>query len=327
SSQFLIDTINVSPTLACFSSQDHPTVKAKAHLTQAGDAEALRKAMKGLGTDEDTIVDVLTSCNSDQRQLLYQQYNRAYDRDLTKDLKKELSGNLEDIIMALMTSHKDYLAQELHHACKKKNGRVIVEILCTADNSLIKSIKSSYERLFDTSLEESLTKATSDVFEEVMLKVVEAKRSALINEQLAHSIAKDLYNDGKDLDEAEVVKALSSYSYEELRSAFVEYYKLAGRTLGETFDSQYTGSTRTNMRALFDCLENRAEFFAQSFHKALAGPGTKDEDLIRLLVSRCEVDLGNIKEEYHKVYSKSLAEDVKADTSGAYRKAALALLD
>ncbi|WP_265325779.1 annexin, partial [Escherichia coli] len=89
-------------------SHDHPTVKAKAHLTQAGDAEALRKAMKGLGTDEDTIVDVLTSCNSDQRQLLYQQYNRAYDRDLTKDLKKELSGNLEDIIMALMTSHKDY---------------------------------------------------------------------------------------------------------------------------------------------------------------------------------------------------------------------------
>nr|XP_045611206.1 annexin A11-like isoform X2 [Procambarus clarkii] len=251
--------------------EEKPTVRAKMPMSVAGDVDALRKAMKGVGTDEATIINILTSCTNDQRKGLQQAYNRAYEKDLTKDLKKELSGDFEDVIVALMTPEADYLAQELHDACKHKNGRVMVEILFTADNFLIKSIKSAYERLFSTSLEESLTKATSETFQALMQRVVEAKRSDTVNEDFGRVIANELYND-------------------------------------------------------VDCLENRYVFFAESLHKAMAGPGTKDQDLIRLVVSRCEVDLGNIKTEYHNLYDKLLENDIKADTSGDYRKVLLALI-
>nr|XP_045611205.1 annexin B9-like isoform X1 [Procambarus clarkii] len=306
--------------------EEKPTVRAKMPMSVAGDVDALRKAMKGVGTDEATIINILTSCTNDQRKGLQQAYNRAYEKDLTKDLKKELSGDFEDVIVALMTPEADYLAQELHDACKHKNGRVMVEILFTADNFLIKSIKSAYERLFSTSLEESLTKATSETFQALMQRVVEAKRSDTVNEDFGRVIANELYNDGKGLVEKKLLKALCLYSYKEFRSILVEYYKLAGRTLGDTFDCEYKGSTKTNMRAVFDCLENRYVFFAESLHKAMAGPGTKDQDLIRLVVSRCEVDLGNIKTEYHNLYDKLLENDIKADTSGDYRKVLLALI-
>ncbi|XP_045611206.2 annexin B9 isoform X2 [Procambarus clarkii] len=251
--------------------EEKPTVRAKMPMSVAGDVDALRKAMKGVGTDEATIINILTSCTNDQRKVLQQAYNRAYEKDLTKDLKKELSGDFEDVIVALMTPEADYLAQELHDACKHKNGRVMVEILFTADNFLIKSIKSAYERLFSTSLEESLTKATSETFQALMQRVVEAKRSDTVNEDFGRVIANELYND-------------------------------------------------------VDCLENRYVFFAESLHKAMAGQGTKDQDLIRLVVSRCEVDLGNIKTEYHNLYDKLLENDIKADTSGDYRKVLLALV-
>ena len=60
-------------------------------------------------------------------------------------------------------------------------------------------------------------------------------------------------------------------------------------------------------------------------YKAIKGWGTNDKMLIRVLVSRCDVDLLNIMEAYQKLYGKSMYDDIKNDTSGDYRKILLEL--
>ncbi|KIH58935.1 Annexin [Ancylostoma duodenale] len=56
------------------------------------------------------------------------------------------------------------------------------------------------------------------------------------------------------------------------------------------------------------------------------GLGTRDNDLIRVLVTRSEVDLELIKQEFQALYNKPLDDMIKGDTSGQYRDALLAIV-
>jgi len=59
----------------------------------------------------------------------------------------------------------------------------------------------------------------------------------------------------------------------------------------------------------------------------MAGAGTKDKTLIRIIVSRSEIDLEAIKREYAALYHKTLESDVKGETGGDYEKALLSILE
>jgi hypothetical protein len=74
------------------------------------------------------------------------------------------------------------------------------------------------------------------------------------------------------------------------------------------------------------CARNKPAYFAEQLHDAMKGLGTKDDDLIRLLVCRAEVDLPQIKHEYKQAYGKSLYDVVKSELSGDYEKLFLGLI-
>jgi hypothetical protein len=53
-------------------------------------------------------------------------------------------------------------------------------------------------------------------------------------------------------------------------------------------------------------VRNKAAFFAERLHESMAGMGTKDQALIRIMVTRCEVDLVDIKNAFQSKYGKTL---------------------
>lgn len=61
-------------------------------------------------------------------------------------------------------------------------------------------------------------------------------------------------------------------------------------------------------------------------YKSMKGIGTFDTRLIRVIVTRTEIDMQYIKAEYYKKYHKSLNDAVHSDTSGHYRTFLLSLL-
>ncbi|NXS03901.1 ANXA6 protein, partial [Oxylabes madagascariensis] len=57
----------------------------------------------------------------------------------------------------------------------------------------------------------------------------------------------------------------------------------------------------------------------------LQGAGTDERTLTRIMISRSEIDLFNIRGEFVDLFDKSLHHMIEKDTSGDYRKALLAL--
>ncbi|NWT38461.1 ANXA8 protein, partial [Rissa tridactyla] len=57
---------------------------------------------------------------------------------------------------------------------------------------------------------------------------------------------------------------------------------------------------------LVKCTRNIRCYFAERLYDALKGAGTRDGTLIRVIVSRSEVDLNLIKVEFKRIAGKSL---------------------
>ena len=64
-------------------------------MTALEDAQALRKAMKGLGTDEKAIIEIVANRTNAQLLEIKDAYEKNIQRDLIKDLKSEISGNFQ----------------------------------------------------------------------------------------------------------------------------------------------------------------------------------------------------------------------------------------
>lgn len=72
-----------------------------------------------------------------------------------------------------------------------------------------------------------------------------------------------------------------------------------------------------------ECVQSPAAFFAKGLHGAVNGTGTDEGTLIRIIVSRSEIDLGNIKTEYERIYNRTLLSAIKVSRkhTGAFSMA------
>ncbi|XP_013389486.1 annexin-B12-like [Lingula anatina] len=316
----------------CFILQEQGTVRDHTPFNPEDDSAKLRKAMKGLGTDERAIIDILGFRTNAQRQKLFLQYKTMYGRDLIQDLKSELSGKFEDCVLALMLPPEKYDASELRRAMAGlgTDEDALIEILCTRNNREIQAINAAYKQMYRTSLEQDIAGDTSGHFKRLMVSMANGHRdeNQAPNMQKAQQDARKLYDAGEKrwgTDESMFNAILASQSFPQLRAVFDEYQKLSKNTIERVIQSEMSGDLAKGMLTIVKVVKNKASYFAEKMYTSMKGLGTDDKTLIRVVVTRCEVDMVQIKEEFQKKYHQSLGAFIRDDTSGDYKRVLLAL--
>ena len=114
------------------------------------DAEALRKAMKGFGTDEAALIKICANRTNSQRQQIKAAYKATFGRDLIADLKSELHGKFEDAMIALFAEPIEYDVDELRAAMKGlgTNEDTLIEIIASRPPHVLMPIKNKYQEKY-----------------------------------------------------------------------------------------------------------------------------------------------------------------------------------
>ncbi|XP_059158665.1 annexin A7-like [Physella acuta] len=327
------------------------------------DCEYLRAAMKGLGTNDDAIILVVSTRCNQQRQELKDMFKTLYGRDLITDLKGELSGDYKELVMALFVSPAEFDAWCIKEAIYGlgTDEQALVEILLTRTNDQIKEIRAVYPKVVhktklakDSQFEKDIRDDTSGDFKRLLISASMGKRYEIPPEKLEAAVeeiinpqdgtgtgmfevnysklcdpekakieAQQLYKAGEarwGTDEETFNRIFSSRDYYQLRAIWDEYVKITQRDILNSVDRETSGDFRQGLRAIVMNIRSRPMFFAEKLRDAMKGLGTDERTLIRIIVSRSEIDMVQIKECFLKLTNKTLWRWIKEDTSFNFKK-------
>uniref|UniRef100_A0A8C6PFM3 Annexin n=1 Tax=Nothobranchius furzeri TaxID=105023 RepID=A0A8C6PFM3_NOTFU len=283
-----------------------------------------------LRVDENTIIEVLVKRSNDQRQQIKEAYLKATGKPLETALKNALKGDLEDVVLALLKTPAQYDAQQLKQAMKGlgTDEDTLIEILASRNNKQILELKKAYKEDYKKDLEEDIRSDTSGDFRNALMALCKAGRTEGVNEQLIDSDARSLYEAGegrKGTDASVFIEILTTRSAAHLRKVFDRYSKYSKVDMAKAIDLEMKGDIENCLTAIVKCAGSRPAYFAERLYLAMKGKGTRKHILTRIMVSRSEIDMKRIKDEYKKTYGKTLYQDILDDTKGDYETILLAL--
>uniref|UniRef100_A0A3Q1BHN2 Annexin n=1 Tax=Amphiprion ocellaris TaxID=80972 RepID=A0A3Q1BHN2_AMPOC len=189
------------------------------------EAYRLQQAMAGLGTDEETLMEILCTRSGPRLQEIRATYKQLYKKDLEKELKGETSGDFAKLILALLNSLSASLSG------KKADAGPWINILTSRDLDHLNKVLTGLELKNGQTINQTVEKHFSGDFRlglSVLVQCIQssdvylAKRLASMKPSFVHGI-------------------MVSHSEEDLLCIRAAFVKLTGTSLYSALQKQFKG--------------------------------------------------------------------------------------
>ncbi|XP_054881124.1 annexin A2-like [Poeciliopsis prolifica] len=270
------------------------------------DASELKASMKGLGTDEETLIELVCSRNNGELAEIKKAYrdplylvSAVFKKELEKDISGDTSGNFAKLLLALVQTKRDEPSNVVDYQKIDDDARALYEAGVKRKGTDVGCwISIMSERSIP-----HLQKGTDEF-------TVRVKSSGPVGP--AAGPGRSCW--------VTVVTVLPPAC-----QCFERYKSYSPYDMKESIRKEVKGELEKSFLTLVECFENRQLYFANKLYEAMKSKGAKEKVVTRILVSRCEVDLMRIRTEFKRQHKKSLYQTIAEHTKGDYQKALLSL--
>ena len=298
-------------------------------VEEAGDL--LNTALDGKNKEE-AVFNVISNSDLDKRLKICDYYSQKYGKSLYSDLKSKLSGYFKGIAIHLFLHPLVFEAKLLKKGLKgfSSDETIVLEALTSHTQEELRQIEQAFQAETGKDLSQEIEKNFSGVMKKNLLNLLNTPRHVNPNpnkdkcQKLANLLA-DVGEPNWAGDENIFKEVFIQSSPEELLLIGRFYKKKTGNNMLDIIDQKVKGKNKDLLReVLFNNIIPQ-ELYAEKIYLAIKGLGTNNTLLNRILVSRTEIDMDEIKEFYQKKYNVTMREDIIGDTSGIYQNLCLYL--
>ena len=293
------------------------------------DAETLRNAMI-IGKDE-ALIDLISHRTYQQMSKISETFSKNYNKDLLSELQKYFLGKayLEDLCMALITNPIEFDCHSLHKAIKgiSCDLETVIEIVSTRPSFMLKQMNVKYLELFKNNkgkgkeLKKEFESSFSGIVKKILTSLIDKERSINNSPNIdeCQNKAEKLKHEGVKRwtgDDSIFIKIFTTSSPMEIAYISRLYHKMMGFSILQGINHELSGDAKKFLTNFVFAVLSPSEYFATKLNKAITNKN--DKIVTRIIVSRHEIDMEQIKQYYLQLYGKELSEELKNHFSGIY---------
>jgi hypothetical protein len=281
---------------------------------------------------EEEVLEVIMNTDIDKRLEICNSYLTLYNKDLYSDIKSKLSGQFKEAAIHLFLPPAEFMAKMLKKGLKgfSIDESMIYEIFTACNQEELKQIELAFKKETNKDLSKEIEKNFPSAIRKNLLNLLNIPRN--VNESPnrveCEKWAQNLIDAGENnwVSNEEVFREIFILrSPEELVLIGRFYYQKTGEQLLDVVEKKLTNKVRNLLRELLNNVIIPQELFADKINAALKSNNTSL--LNRILVSRCQIDMDEIRNVYKIKYNNELKDDITARTNGLYQKLCLYLVE
>lgn len=159
------------------------------------DAIYLYKAMKGAGTDEETLIEIICSRSNVELQKIIQEYKKLYNQNLEDKVSSDTSGSVKKLLISLLQCKRSENSTPNDDECKK-----VAELLYKSGEGKLGTDEETFNKVFALSSPPELfsinnfyTELTSKSLEDAVKKEFSGSMKTALKAILESIISPSIY--------------------------------------------------------------------------------------------------------------------------------------
>lgn len=208
--------------------------------------------------------------------------------------------------------------------------QAFLELSCTRSSQQLLLWKQAFHARYKKSPEEVVARHTTGDFRELLLSLMSSYRYGgdEVDLTLAKEEAKILREKilEKAYSDKHLIWILATRSKAQVNATLNHYRNEFGNDINKDLKTDPKDEFLFMLRATVKCLTRPEKYFEKVLRLAIKRRGADEAALIRVVVTRAEVDMKLITEEYQRKNNVPLYRAIVKDTHGEYEKMLLALV-